>query len=66
MIIYTNLILTNSIFNRFHSIFDEVVLPKAPSLDVYTTSSNDLTSNGRVNITNWHKAYPTSKEITHI
>ena len=42
------------------------MLPKESSIDVYTTSSNDLTSNERVNITNWHKAYPTSKEINHV
>ena len=36
--------LTNSIFNRFCSMFDRIVLPKASSLYDDRKYSNDLTS----------------------
>ena len=36
--------LTNSIFNRFRSIFDKIVLPKVSSLYDERKYSNDLTS----------------------
>ena len=73
--------LTNSIFNRFRSMFDKIALPKASSVYDNRKYSNDLTSkefhkhknttntptsNEWLNINNWYKAYFIPKEISRL